>query len=417
MKKYLFFSAVGAMMLAACSNDEVVPMKGTDGTPKSQEITLTINNGGDGLTRVARPVNSSEPANNVAKVELHVYDGEGADVTSTVLTTADNTNGIVTWTAGATSKTIMLNATAPDDTYTIVAYGYSDIGDFKSIAPNEEPFTAAPTNDSFTATRKDDGSVSELFAGETSFTVSDGGTTDGINVVLTRHIAGMLGYFKNIPIMYSATSTPEAVAYVRVYASASASAFTFPSAQYSMNGTGQVNGATKVLEINMVSLAPSYEDQVSNAQANLADYFQIPATNTATLKTVANSALKGAFLIPFDLVEGNPTFTVRLENADSESLKSWTVKITNLIADEDDTEFAVLRNLFYSIGKKEVASSVNGPTDPTDGTDPTDPTDGTDDPKATDDDAPLDLWELLKADNITVTINDKWDYTYDLILE
>ncbi|WP_373151317.1 hypothetical protein [Bacteroides cellulosilyticus] len=56
MKKYVLMSAVGMMMLAACSDDESVAMDKQD-PPSLSEITLSLNSGGDGLnTRANRPV-------------------------------------------------------------------------------------------------------------------------------------------------------------------------------------------------------------------------------------------------------------------------------------------------------------------------------------------------------------------------
>ena len=69
MKNYLYVSAVGAMLLAACSNDDTVPLGGEEAVQPGSAITLTVNSSGDGLsTRAGRPVNSSEAANNVTAV-------------------------------------------------------------------------------------------------------------------------------------------------------------------------------------------------------------------------------------------------------------------------------------------------------------------------------------------------------------
>ena len=85
MKKYVLMSAVGMMMLAACSDDESVAMDKQD-PPSLSEITLSLNSGGDGLnTRANRPVNSSEAANNVAKVQIYIYNPSGTDVTAAAL--------------------------------------------------------------------------------------------------------------------------------------------------------------------------------------------------------------------------------------------------------------------------------------------------------------------------------------------
>ena len=73
-------------MLAACSNDDTVPVEGIDAAQPGSELTLTLNSGGDGMsTRANRPVNSSEAANNVTAVKLYIYNPSGTDVTAAAL--------------------------------------------------------------------------------------------------------------------------------------------------------------------------------------------------------------------------------------------------------------------------------------------------------------------------------------------
>ena len=50
MKNYLYVSAVGAMLLAACSNDDTVPLGGEEAVQPGSAITLTVNSSGDGLS-------------------------------------------------------------------------------------------------------------------------------------------------------------------------------------------------------------------------------------------------------------------------------------------------------------------------------------------------------------------------------
>ncbi|WP_294629504.1 hypothetical protein [uncultured Bacteroides sp.] len=52
MRNYLFLSAVAAMMLTACSNDETLPMESPAVTQPGQTLTLTLNSSGDGLNTV-----------------------------------------------------------------------------------------------------------------------------------------------------------------------------------------------------------------------------------------------------------------------------------------------------------------------------------------------------------------------------
>lgn len=407
MKNYFFLSVVGTMMLAACSNDETVPIESSDAVQTGPELTLTLNSGGDGLsTRVGRPVNSSEAANNVTAVKLYIYNASGTDVTSSAL--AAGTDNPIIWTAGPTtpaapgnnpnpahkaSQTVKLNKLATDGEYTVVAYGYNLAADY-TISEGDKD------DDTFTATLPALGNESELFAGKKNFNVVNGNIVAGTSgeVELRRHVAGLLGYFKNIPILYPLPSSgvPTVVAYVRVYASSHASAFTFPSVK-TVNGTGD-NTKTKVLEFNLTTLITDFVAQTTAAGTDLTKVFNIPAINTGLTATVPNSILSGKFLIPFEKVASATTFTVQLESATGTVLKSWDVVNNDLTGDKKI--YDIQRNYFYSIGQKYKASSTDG---------------GTTDPGTTnDDDQPIDL---SKETVITITINDAWDTIYNLGIE
>lgn len=401
MKNYLFFSAVAAMMFAGCSNDDAVPLETPD-VAAGQQLTLTLNSGGDGAnTRLARPVNSSEAQNNVNFVQLYIYNPSGTDVTSTAL--AAGTQNPVVWTAGPTdasapgtvnheaSQTVKLNKLSGDGTYTVVAYGYNTTPDYT--------FTGSgPAANAFTATLPALTNESEFFAGSNTFTVVNGNIQSGTNsqVVMRRQVAGLLGYFKNIPILYPypTSGVPTVVASVGVYASNHGTSFTFPSTSL-MNGTG--NGArTKVLNFDLVTLLTNYAAQVTAAGANLAAIFNIPAPTGGGVALVANSLLSGKFLIPFPQVASTTTFTVQLEDAGGNMLKSWDV--TNASATNSKV-YDVNRNYFYSLGQKYKASTTDGGT-------PGTPT--------TDDDNPIDLSQETV---INLTVNDTWDMIYNLGIE
>lgn len=407
MKNYLFLSAVGMMMFAACSDDKV-PLEGPDGAQPGSEISLTLNSSGDGLeSRAGRPVNSSEAANNVTAVKLYIYSPAGADVTATAL--AAGLQNPITWTAGPSdsaapgtdqthkaTQTVRLNKlSSGDGVYTIVAYGYNNILDYTVTDGNKN-------DDSFSAALLVPGVTpeSELFAGKATFTVVNGNIQTGTNneVVLKRHVAGLLGYFKNVPVLYPNPigGLPLPVAFVRVYASSYASSFTFPSV-LTVNGTG--NGTnTKVLEFNLLNIltAATYNAQVAAAGVNLAATFTLPALTGSTV-TVPNSILSGKFLVPFAKVAGATTFTVQLESAAGIVLKKWD--IVNNALTGDKKVYDVQRNYFYSIGQKYKASSTDG---------------GTPGDTPGDDDNPIDLSQETV---IQITVNDAWDTIYNLGIE
>lgn len=401
MKNYLFFSAVAAMMFAGCSNDDAVPLETPD-VAAGQQLTLTLNSGGDGVnTRLARPVNSSEAQNNVNLVQLYIYNPSGTDVTNTALATG--TQNPIVWTAGPTdasapgtinheaSQTVKLNKLSGDGTYTVVAYGYNTTPDYT--------FTGSgPAANAFTATLPASTNESEFFAGSNTFTVVNGNIQSGTNsqVVMKRQVAGLLGYFKNIPILYPnpVGGLPTVVASVNVYASSHGTSFTFPNTSL-MNGTGN-NTKTKVLEFNLVTLLTNYAAQVTAAGSNLAAVFNIPAPTGGGVALVANSVLSGKFLIPFPQVASNTTFTVQLEDAVGTVLKKWDVLNASAT---DPKVYDVNRNYFYSLGQKYKASTTDGGT-------PGNPT--------SDDDNPIDLSQETV---INLTVNDTWDMIYNLGIE
>ena len=407
MKNYLYVSAVGAMLLAACSNDDTVPLSGEDVVQPGSAITLTVNSGGDGLnTRAGRPVNSSEAANNVTAVRLYIYNPSGTDVTNAAL--AAGTQNPVLWTAGPSdsatpgdnpnpahkaSQTVKLNKLATNCVYTVVAYGYNTALDYNITA-------GTSADDSFTAALPAATNESELFAGKATFNVINGNIQAGTSseVELRRHVAGLLGYFKNVPVLYPnpVGGLPTPVAFVRVYASSHATSFTFPSV-LNVNGTGN-NTKTKVLEFGLNTLITDYAGQITAAGTNLTKVFNIPAISTGTTATVPNSILNGKFLVPFAQVAGATTFTVQLEDALGTVLKTWDVVNNALTGDKKI--YDVRRNYFYSLGQKVKASSTDG---------------GTPDPGTTDDnDNPIDLSQETV---ITVTVNDAWDTIYNLGIE
>ena len=405
MKNYLYVSAVGAMLLAACSNDDTVPLGGEEAVQPGSAITLTVNSSGDGLsTRAGRPVNSSEAANNVTAVRLYIYNPSGTDVTNAAL--AAGTQNPVLWTAGPSdsatpgnnqnhkaSQTVKLNKLATNGVYTVVAYGYNTALDYTITA-------GTSADDSFIATLPAATNESELFAGKATFNVVNGNIQAGTTseVELRRHVAGLLGYFKNVPILYPnpVSGLPTPVAFVRVYASSHATSFTFPSV-LNVNGTGN-NTKTRVLDLGLSTLITDYLAQVTAAGTNLTKVFSNPAISTGTTATVPNSILKGRFLVPFAQVTGATTFTVQLEDASGTVLKTWDVVNNALTGDKKI--YDVRRNYFYSIGQKVKASSIDG---------------GTTDPGSTDDnDNPIDLSQETV---ITVTVNDAWDTIYNLGIE
>lgn len=114
-----------------------------------------------------------------------------------------------------------------------------------------------------------------------------------------------------------------------------------------------------------------------------------------------NSVLAGEFVIPFNKVDGdNNTFELQLIGGEGNKvLKKWNVKLdaASIDTEKGDTEylFNIYRNHLYQIGKRGAGDS---PTDPGDG--------DKDDPQ------PLD-----KDQDLTIKINDQWEFIHDMEID
>lgn len=408
-KSYFSMAALAGMfLLSACSNDnDMTNVTVDEGTTS---ITLSLDSGGDGLnTRAARPVESSEAYNNVNKVIVRVFNADGTEVAAA--------KKDLTWTAGPknpgspgttdheASQTIEFPKTAFEASteYTIVAYGYNE-ADFGYTLTA----TANYAENAWSAALQDGKPVEEMFAGVTA-SVSTGDNKAfpvGTKVTMKRQIAGMLGYFKNIPVKYpKADGTLAPVQYVKVYASNETKGFTFPSFETTsrVNGTGPTNTKIEILSFDLSKLitaataATDYTAQVNAATDAKATFTlnEVTTGSEGAPAKVANSVLDGKFLIPFTKTS-ETTFTIELVGQDGTTvLKTWEV-VTNAAVDgvvKGTKVYDVKRNYFYSIGQKLKAGEITTDPDP---------------------DKPIDL---SKESIVEIIINDAWDVIYDLGIE
>lgn len=413
-KQFLSMVAIAGMtLLAACSNDESIPAIDNGSNGVESEITLALNSGGDGVTtRAGRPVNSSAAANEVDRVQLKLYKTTDAGTTWNLQAGAFEED-VLTWTEGPTgegtpgytdrteSRKIKVKNLEASASYKIVAYGYkaTDTG-------NTCAYTVTDANSVFTTTALGDegtngANIEEIFAGEKTFaTDADKKITTFVQVEMNRQVAGMLGYFMNIPVkkIHPTTNVLTAVKFVKVYTVAKATTFKFPFADV-FNGISQSEAKTELLSYDLKTLvdantvANKYDDQVSGA-ATGSETFDIDA-KTGSVATVANSILAGRFIIPFSATVDQNTITIELQAEDGTALRTWSVKATasNGSTIADLFKYDIKRNYFYSIGKKLKSDSTNPPVEP-------------EDP-----DKPVDL---NQDNDIIVILNDAWDVVYDM---
>lgn len=401
----------------------------------------------DATSRAVRPVGSSAAANNVSEVKVYafkeidgVYKFDNTLSLSNELSGVSCEDGIFTVTGlepvgdhANTSmdshtdqtKILTLKGLARDAKYKFVAVGYNDTYPYGTLPTSTtiSGNTALADFIQITEPKYSEGSgvvgglgiddVEELFAGvsdEYETQADKAAFTRKASVMITRQVAGMLGYFKNIP-----TKIGESVVkYVRVYANANTFTFKFPAQLLTtpdFNGVSSSKNQTPVMEFDMADIATNWNEGTptddaytfenwtngkpgESVKAPLATGYMAPEG----LKLVENSIFGGRYLIPYSGHFTSQTLTVELQDENGEALKTLNVVTDEQTIPNDGTKYAydIRCNNFYSIGKKL-------DTDSTDGGDPN-----------PDPDEPVDL---SGNTDIKVIVNDAWKVLHNMGVE
>lgn len=393
MKKNILFLGLAAMSLftvASCSSDDDLQAGMSIGAGDNV-VTLALNPGGSGMAvRDARPVTSSEAANNVDKVVVKLYRNNGG--TYSLVNETENGQTIyeqdVTWAEGTKTVKIPLEHLA-QGSYKLVARGYNN--STATAVTFDEGGTTGVSSINWKATAT--GDVEEVFAGELELTVDAEGKISGSDNTLTmnRRVAGFLAYFKNIPTKVN----EDVVKSVRVVASNKATKFdiiggkltgyTPSSSSATVNGLDAPAVATETVLCSF--------DMSSATNWNSGSPEDDSYTFTTDDNQVDNTVLGGGFMVPFGKVTGVNTLRVELVGDGDAVLKTFNVKMPSTFA----TEYDIYMNHFYSIGKK-VSSEGTGGTDP-----------GTDD-----DDDPANLGG---EGEIILSLSDAWDVVNDMVID
>lgn len=506
MKKcYLYAGVLAAGMLAfsACSNDDdPIPAGGQENAEVAtgkQVIVLDMQDT-DVLATKSRPLYSTtnQGAELVTDVKLLVFKHASADVVNPM--TLDKVLTISQWDQNSSDYSYgrkysyELKGTEKLEngaSYTIVAVGQDESDtDATTFAPYQividggNSWISALTEDSWTTNtswnaasgagegflktvpRTDKNNEAEIFSGISKpvTLTMDGGFT--AEVLLKRQVAGVLGYFDQIPAFVpndGAADNPNsvvsytAVKKIRLVASAKNTQLDLTYAldnqkddatevgdEFAVNGfTAAENPNAKfmdatddnaytVYEIDLTKWFTSAEGQ--STETNMAFWYgnctsdegykisamqELPSLGEALAnaahnpvwvnafdqansmpRVATNSVLAGEFVIPFNKNVALHTFELQLIGGTDNNtvLKKWDVKLDEMSLDETrgDNEYAynIYRNHLYQIGQR---GNGDNPVNP--GEDPDDP-------------QPLD-----KAQELTIKINDNWEFIHDMVIE
>lgn len=443
----------GTLAFTACQNETLVyvdengnPIENAELQEGEGILKITVSST-DATSRAVRPVGSSAAANNVSEVKVYafkeidgVYKFDNTLSLSNELSGVSCEDGIFTVTGlepvgdhANTSmnshtdqtKILTLKGLARDAKYKFVAVGYNDTYPYGTLLTSTaiSGHTALADFIQITEPKYSEGSgvvgglgiddVEELFAGvsdEYETQADKAAFTRKASVMITRQVAGMLGYFKNIPTKIG----DEVVKYVKVYANANTFTFKFPAQLLTtpdFNGVSSSKNQTPVMEFDMADIATNWNEgtptddaytfenwtdgkPVESVKAPLATGYMAPEG----LKLVENSIFGGRYLIPYSEHFTSQTLTVELQDENGKALKTLNVVTDEQTKPSDGTKNAydIRCNNFYSIGKKL-------DTDSTDGGDPN-----------PDPDEPVDL---SGNTDIKVIVNDAWKVLHNMGVE
>lgn len=375
--------ACGLLTFSACSNDDAFNEDETNVTAgETRNVELTFNfsvNSGE-QTRGGRPLYSSEALQQVNAMKVYVFKKEAGDDYVYSEEINGNNFGFNNSTAqGTESHSYTLTDKLKDGTYKFLAVGYEDgyTTTFKELT-----MTPNTTKLSDLLLELNEGqNADEVFSGVSEdVTVSATSTSFNVGVELNRVVAGILGYFKNVPFQIEHGGSMVQVKHVLVNVIKKGTSAKL--ADRTANGVDE--SKYTIIDIDMSSYT---KDEDNN-------WYAVPA-KTDKVATVENSVLQGAYSLPIAAVTSSNTLEVVLTGDDkSTALKTFKVK------DVDSYEFAIKANHFYSLGQKMTDDDTNGGT----------PDPGTDG----DDDDPIDL---SKDQIITITVNAEWSAIHDLTIE
>lgn len=376
--------ACGLLTFSACSNDDAFNEDETNVTAgETRNVELTFNfsvNSGE-QTRGGRPLYSSEALQQVNAMKVYVFKESGGEYVYSKEITDDGNFGFNNSNAVETeSHSYTLTDKLDDGTYKFLAVGYEEgySTTFKELTMTENTTKLSE----LLLELNDSQNADEVFSGVSeAVTVSETSKSFNVGVELNRVVAGILGYFKNVP--FEIEKDGEMVQVKHVLVNVIKKGTSAKLADRTANGVDE--SKYTIIDINMSSYS---KDEDNNWYA--------VAAKSGDVATVENSVLQGAYSLPIAAVASSNTLEVVLTGDDkSTALKTFKVK------DGESYDFAINANHFYSLGQKKTNDDTNG-GDP-------DP-----DPDPDDDDDPIDL---SKDQIITITVNAEWSAIHDLTIE
>lgn len=286
MKKRVLLGMIlmASMSFHSCTKEIVIVQEGGEGIenpagPDGQVLTLQVANAGDGLSsRAGRPLLSSQAKQDIDNIILYVVNEESKVVLQKTIGAGEWANALDYSNINGHGKQLQITFRGSDKQklegstegveYTIYAVGYKATSNYvtnfgvtgASTTTNNES-TVSFTETSFATTLTANGTAAdEIFAGKTEIKVVDkdaetsyivSGSASDVNtkvvptLVLNRQVAGVTGYFTNLPVK----PYQDAPAKIRLVASNKSNKVHFTSMVAGETDKAAESGTTNVTSI------------------------------------------------------------------------------------------------------------------------------------------------------------------------
>lgn len=197
-----------------------------------------------------------------------------------------------------------------------------------------------------------------------------------VNITLNRMVAGVLGYFTNIPAQFNGKKASE----IQIVA--------FEKINTSINPLTLEGSIPSTYANDEVIMQLSIPKEATINENGIYEFQQVEQG----VAILPNSLLGGAFMLPKRNASQSSTFKVNLLAEDGTVLKTWNAKIKT--QGSSSLVYDINANNFYSFGRKISDSTTN--------------------PGTPDIDKPIDL---SKDQDLIITVNPNWDTVHDMELE
>lgn len=517
MKKQFLFAALaaGALLLGACNNEEawesgteeiasqesgqqlVLALEDGGMTAGTRAVTRGITTPGDpgAINATGRPFFSIMADQNIQNIMLYFVSQTDNKLVLAKKVTAAMWAQSTAYSNGREMTLSLKNGEKLDGNYTVYAVGYSATNDASTgygftPAATEVDKTdngAAFTASDFSAVIQTVKDAEEIFAGSIEVTADEDADSmtpkDGSGhpqLVLYRQVAGITGYFTNLPAKVGETVPT----HLRLVASnksdkvffgalgTNATDDTSITTNYVVNGAqstslakdaqfwgSAANDGYILYEIDLSKWFPKgfansdldndgyvgYKDVKKYLESNgggtdYSGFWKNPnaGLNDRNQSLVRGSVWAGKFVIPFKLVTGKQTLQLQLICKDAKGthiMKYWNINVdkanlstgsnpgtdvsTGIVANNLYDESTSIYNIYRNHTYSIGAKKFNDAeeTDP-DNPDPnpTDPTDPTD-PDPTDPDTDDQPSELDKGQDLIIRVNSNWEANHDMTLD